>query len=304
MTISPDYLIDRNKLKRQVANWKLITFVTLILLCVVFFSSNQSNLGKKVPVITPPHIARISMEGILYYDREKLDSLKEIGDNNAIKAIIMHVNSPGGTTVGGESLYWAVKKINEKKPVVVVMDDVAASAGYMVALGGDYLIGYNTTLTGSIGALMMAYEVTELAKKVGVKFNNIKSSKLKGGPLPTEELTEEMKNALQSNVDSDYHTFINIVAERRKIALEQLYAIADGRVYTGKQALENKLIDAIGDEDLAIKWLHEAKGISDIPILDIHLVKKESKLFKLLDSMDSLASTINTLIKSNSFNFF
>ena len=293
MTITPDQIVDRMKLKKQVVSWRFAAILFAIFLVLAVFVDN-SHSSKKASLIDTEYVARIYINDVIYDDSERLDSLKTLAENKAAKAVILHINTPGGTVVGGENLHNAIKKIKKQKPVVVVMGDVTASAGYMISVAADYLIAHQGTVTGSIGVISQSFEFTDLANKVGVKFHNFKSSPLKGGPLPTEELSPEMKAAMQDTINDIYNVFVDIVAESRQMPREEVLKLADGRVFTGRQALKNKLIDAIGDEDTAINWLKDAKSIPEsLKIKDYALVREPSKLDRFLNSLEN--SEINSL---------
>ena len=293
MTITPDQIVDRMKLKKQVISWRFAA-ITFAIFLVLAISVDNGHTSKKASLMDTEYIARIYINDVIFDDSERLDSLKELSENKAAKAVILHINTPGGTVVGGENLHNSIAKLRKQKPVVVVMGDVTASAGYMISVAADYLIAHKGTVTGSIGVISQSFELTDLANKLGIKFHNFKSSPLKGGPLPTEELSPEMKAAMQETINDIYNVFVDMVAESRKMPREEVLKLADGRVFTGRQALKNNLIDAIGDEDTAITWLKEAKGIpASLKVRDFALVREPSKLDRLLNSMEN--SNINSL---------
>ena len=182
--------------------------------------------------------------------------------------------------VGGESLYLALRKAAAEKPVVAVMGTTAASAGYMVAIAADTVFARAGTITGSIGVLFQTAEVTELLGKLGIESTTIKSSPLKAVPSPFEELTPEGRAATQSVVDSTYAMFVDMVRERRSLEPEQVAQVADGRIFTGRQALERKLVDAIGGEEDARAWLEAERKVSaELPVFDIGVEEKDSWIF-------------------------
>src|SRR5262249_34918350 len=148
-----------------------------------------------------------------------------------------------------------------KKPVVAVMRSIAASAGYMVALAADHIVAREGTITGSIGVLIETAEVTELAEKIGIKPVLVKSSPLKGTPSPFEKTTPEAERVIRDVVNDFYNRFVDMVAERRALPRDRVVQLADGRVYSGRKAAEDKLIDGIGGEDEAVKWLVTEKHI-------------------------------------------
>ena len=291
MSISPDYLIERKRNQKKLTKWRLITFALIILLFGFFSKSYlpQNEMSAKVPFPgKSSYIASIKIDDIILDDLPRIRKIAAIEKDKAVKAVIVHMNSQGGSVVGSEMLYNAFLKLAKEKPVVMVMDSVAASGGYMAALGGDYIIAHNGTITGSIGVIMQSAEVTDLAEKIGIKFNNFKSDELKASPNLTEKLTPEARYATMESIYNVYDYFIEIVAERRKLDLNYVRKIADGRVYSGRQALELGLIDAIGNEDTAIQWLKSDKNIPEsLEVVDISLYNKEKFLDVLIEDFSN-----------------
>ena len=277
MSVKQDYLIERKRTKLQVIKWKILT---LVLGIAMFFAlSNhltpEHNISTNVLQLGN-HIGRIHINDIIFDDHARLKKLASIEQNEKVKALIVNVNSQGGSVVGSEMLYNALRKISKQKPVVVVMGSVAASGGYLASLGADYIIAHNGTLTGSIGVIMQSAEITELAKMLGIALHSFKSDELKASPNFMEKLTPSAHKATMENIYTVYDYFIEVVSERRKLDMEYVKTIADGRVYSGRKALELKLVDAIGNEDTAISWLQTEKEISpDLEVIDIKLDRKE-----------------------------
>lgn len=278
-----DSVLERIRLKSQLAGWRALSVILICsLLILLVGGGNLGGLRAK----KNDRIARVSIEGIIEDDPERIEKLGEIAEDDSIKAVILRLNTPGGTVVGGESLYLTIKKIREKKPVVAVMSDMATSAGYLIAVGSDHIIARNGTLTGSIGVLLQSAEVTELAQKLGIGIISIKSAPLKGTPSPFEKMTPEATAAAQSLIDSFYKIFVDIVSRERKLPLEQVLTIADGRVFTGTQAYDVRLVDAIGGEDEALEWLHNVKKIDEkLRIKDVELYPEPSKIEEFLHNL-------------------
>jgi len=280
MSVNPDYLIERKRTKIQMIRWKILA---LVLGIAVFFVSHnhlvpESNISTGVLQLGN-HIGRIHIDSIIFDDHARLKKLAAIEKNDKVKALIVNINSQGGSVVGSEMLYNALRKISKQKPVVVVMGSVAASGGYLASLGADYIIAHNGTLTGSIGVIMQSAEITDLAKMLGVALHSFKSDELKAVPNFMEKLTPRAHKATMENIYAVYDYFAEVVADRRDMNLEYVKTIADGRVYSGRKALELKLIDAIGNEDTAISWLQKEKGVSqDLEVMDIKLERKDRLL--------------------------
>ena len=270
MSISADVLMDRMKLKAAIYKWRLLSIMLLVLLLFFLFNRDAQQV---VGITTGDYIASISIDDMILEDRDRLDVLRDIASSDRVKAVIMHINSPGGTVVGGESLYKAIKHIGQSKPVVSVLGGLATSGGYMVAVASDHIIAHEGTITGSIGVLLQMAEFTDLAKKIGVGFLSYKSSELKGAPSPFEKPTKAVDQSIQSLIDDSYDFFSQLVQKERGFSKEKLALVADGRVVTGRQALSHGLVDEIGNEENAKNWLTEEKNISDdLPIISVRLV--------------------------------
>lgn len=298
MSITPDYLIERRQIKSRLLIWKL---AAIILIAIVFLLVGKDFAPKEVLPINSneDYIASVLIDEIILEDEKRDKKLKKIIDDSHIKALIVNVNSPGGTVVGSEKIYNILRKISAKKPVVIVMGTMAASGGYLISLGGDYIISHNGTITGSIGVILQTAEVTELAQKLGIKFNNFKSGELKAVPNPTEKLTEAVRVTIMENIEDTYNFFLELVSERRNLPIEEVKKLADGRVYSGRQALKLKLVDAIGSEDTALKWLQEVQKINvNLPVKDYQLKPKPKLMDIILEDFDSIAPSFF----KNSFN--
>ncbi len=302
MALTPDQIIDRLNLKKQAVNWRFMAIIFLMLLALSLFSNKEIKRGSP---LDGEYIARISINGTITDSMTRIDNMKGIALNKNIKGVIVHVDSPGGTVVGGENLYLAIRKISKNKPVVIVMGDSAASAAYMLAVGGDYIVAHEGTMTGSIGVIAQTFEVTKLADTLGIKFHSFKSSPLKGGPLPTEEITPEMQKSINVMIRDIYDGFVSLVSERRNIPLHELLPLADGRSYTGRQALSLRLVDALGDEDTALEWIIANKKLSsDIPLRDYDIELRQSKLDKLLEISSNLSYVLKVMFNNNLTYYF
>lgn len=280
MAINADTFLDRLALKSQIKRWRLFTilFALLALFAIVERNSKHSPIEKSF-------VARLSFEGIIEDDQIVYDLIDDVAENPKAKAVIVWLNTPGGSAVGGEEIYTRLRQLAEKKPVVAVMRSVSASAGYMVALGADYIVAREGTITGSIGALIETAEVTALAEKLGINPIVVKSGPLKAAPNPLEKATPESTRVLQDVINDFHKRFIDMVATRRGLPREKVVILADGRIYSGKGAMENKLIDAIGGEDEAMAWLVETRHVAkDLEIKDIQPEEENPLLTRLSQS--------------------
>jgi protease IV len=224
------------------------------------------------------HIARFNVEGVILEDGKRDELLDKLAQDDSVKALIVRIDSPGGTVVGGETLYLSLRDVSAHKPVVVVMGTTATSAGYMVALGGDMILAHEGTVTGSIGVILQSADVTGLLKKLGVDMEAIKSAPLKATPSPFEPLTPEARAAAKVVIMDMFDMFVTLVAERRNMPKDQVLPLADGRIFTGRQAREAKLIDAIGGESEALLWLETERGVArDLPVREIK-VREDDQL--------------------------
>ena len=188
--------------------------------------------------------------------------LKQAADP-AIKAIVVSVNSPGGSVVASDEIYHALVKFD--KPVVIWMGETAASGGYYISCGGDYVFAHPDTLTGSIGVISQFLNAEELMQKVGVDAVVITSGPVKDIGSPFREMTEEEQALWKGIIDEVYGGFVDLVAQARDLPMEQVRELADGSVYTGRQALELGLVDGVGMLDDAIAKAAELGGIAGEP---------------------------------------
>jgi protease-4 len=222
------------------------------------------------------HVARIKIQGLIRGDQQRVEALDRLGRSNTAKAVIVHIDSPGGTTAGSEQLYDALTRLKSRKPIVVVVDSLAASGGYIAALAADRIIAQETSLVGSIGVLFQYPNFTDLLKTIGVQVEAIKSSPLKAAPNGFEPTSPAARAAIEAIVMDTYAWFKKLVQTRRSMDQPLLDRVADGRVFTGRQGLELKLIDALGDERAALAWLRTEKNIP--ASLRVRDYKLESRL--------------------------
>jgi protease-4 len=225
------------------------------------------------------YIARVTIQGLIRDDAERVQQLERLGQSTAARAVIVHVDSPGGTTAGSEQLYDALTRLKERKPIVIVVDGLAASGGYITAIAGDHIVAKQTSLVGSIGVLFQYPNFTDLLDKIGVKVESIKSSPLKAAPSGFEPTSPEARAAIESIIKDSYAWFRGLVQDRRHLNDDELQAVADGRVFTGHQGIGLKLIDELGDERTGIAWLAKEKNINDkLPVRDYELHRRFSDL--------------------------
>lgn len=276
--MSADSMIDRIRLKAQVIRWRSLA----IILATALIAVAAAKSGGFIP--SADYIARVSVKGIILEDQKRNEMLTRLKNDDHVKAVLVYINSPGGTMVGGETLYHSLRSVAEKKPVVAVMGSVAASGGYMTAIAADRVFAHAGTITGSIGVMLQTFEATELAGKLGLTFITFKSGELKGSPSPFEKLTQNVADAISASIRDSYEVFVSMVEERRQLPKDDVLKLSDGRIYTGRQAEKAKLIDALGGEEEAIAWLVQEKQINkSTPVKDVE-VKEDKNLWGKLYS--------------------
>ena len=279
MSLAADSIIDRRRLRRRLSLWRGLALLAFVVLLV---GTLQVLGGGGFHLFATPYVARLEVTGLITEDRDVIDALSDLIDDDSARALIVYIDSPGGTVVGGEALFAGLRKIAEHKPVVAVMGTTAASAGYMVATAADTVFARAGTITGSIGVIFQTFDVTGLLGTLGIEPTAIKSAPLKAVPSPLEPLTPEARKATQGLVDEVYAMFVEMVRERRDLSPERLSEVSDGRVFTGRQALDLGLIDAIGGEDEARTWLETTHHIShELPTMEIGTKEEESMLLGL-----------------------
>ncbi|MEX2129289.1 MAG: signal peptide peptidase SppA [Xanthobacteraceae bacterium] len=258
MSLDADVIVDRRRLRRKLAMWRTLALIAVIVLIAGVYAATD---GAGYIGESRPHVARVSVGGVIRSDRDRLEMLEKIANSGA-EAVIVSIDSPGGTVVGAESLYEGLRRLAEKKPVVAVVQGLAASGGYVVALGTDRIFAQRNAIVGSIGVIFQNPNVSELLTTLGVKVEEIKSSPLKAEPNPYSPTSPEARAAMQALVLDSYDWFKNLVRERRGLDEAQLARAADGRVFTAAQSMPLKLVDEIGDERAARAWLAKNKGVS------------------------------------------
>lgn len=258
MSLQAEILVDRRRLKRRLSLWRLLAIVGVIALVALVAVGNgdiATTAGFK------PHIARVTISGIINDDRDQQELLANIAKSRQVKAVILRINSPGGTATGGEALFAAIREVSEKKPVVAVFGTVATSAAYMAGLASDHIVARGNSITGSVGIILQWAEVTELLKKLGIKMEVVKSGPLKATPSPFEPFDEANRALAEEMIVDAKKWFFALVAERRKLDPENIPGLTDGRIYSGRQALQHKLIDEIGAEKDAQTWLEKKREL-------------------------------------------
>src|SRR6195952_4789871 len=268
-------IADRRQLRRRLGFWRVVAVILLIALGFALYRYFAGDLSRT----DSPHVARITISGLIQDDPELLERLKKIKDSDEAKALIVSISSTGGTTYGGERIFKAIRDVATKKPVVSDIRTVAASAGYMIATAGDDIVSGETSITGSIGVIFQYPQAKDLLDKIGVSMEEIKPAPMKAEPSPFHPPPEEAKTMVRNMVMDSYAWFVDLVADRRKLPRDQVLKLADGSIFTGRQALQNKLVDSLGGEDDIRAYLDTRKVKKDLPIVDWEAPGRTSSFF-------------------------
>jgi len=272
MSLDSDVIVDRRRMRRKLTFWRVSAAVVAIA-AIAAISVVVSPRGRST-FTSAGSIARVNIEGLIRSDRERVEALERLEKSNTA-AVVVHINSPGGTTAGSEQLYDSLTRLKAKKPMVVVVEGLAASGGYIAAIASDHIVAQQSSLVGSIGVLFQYPNVSELLKTLGVKVEEVKSSPLKAAPNGFEPTSPEARAALDALVKDSYAWFRDLVKQRRGMDDTQLEKVADGRVFTGRQGVDLKLVDELGDEKTAVAWLVEQKNVKkDLPVRDYKLAPR------------------------------
>ena len=267
MTLDADSITAKRRLRRSLAFWRILAVLALVDAIVAVLLTGTTTVGGLA--MRADHIARVEVSGIITGDEAMLELLEEIEDADRVKAVLVKIDSPGGTTAGSEALYLSLRQLGEHKPVVAVMDTVAASGGYIVAIASDHIVARGNTITGSVGVLFQWVQLQELLDTLGIEMQSIKSGELKAEPNPFEPTSERAREVTEEMVEESFRWFIGLVEERRQLTPEQVELISDGRVFTGRQAVPVRLVDQIGGEQEAKDWLAANRDIdADLEVLD------------------------------------
>lgn len=278
MSLDADHIVDRRRLRRKLTFWRLLA-VLVTVVAIVVVALTVRGLDDGFGLTSSGEIARITIRGLIRGDLDRVEALEKLAEARSARAVIVHIDSPGGTTAGSEQLHNALRYLAARKPMAVVVDGMAASGGYIAAMAADHIVAGDTSLVGSIGVLFQFPNVTDLLKTVGVTVEAIKSSPLKAAPSGFEPTSPEARAAIEAIVMDSYTWFKKMVADRRKLDGGGLDRVADGRVFTGRQAVDLKLIDQLGNEKTAVDWLAKEKGVdSKLPVRDWHLKSRLSQL--------------------------
>ncbi len=287
LSLDADLLTDRRRIKRRLSFWRALAVVAVLGAIAL---ATLPGRGWVAEVRGGDHVARLTIAGTIGEDRRLIEAIDRASRNADVRALILDINSPGGSMSGGEALHGAIARFAETKPVIATMGGLAASAGYMIAMPAHRVLAREATITGSIGVILQSFNVVELLDRLGVRPEVIASGPLKDQPSPFRALTPEGRASLDRLVGELHGQFIRMVATGRRMDEDRVRALADGRVVTGREAVTLGLVDAIGGEREARAWLMAEREVPDsLPIRAIEIRSRTERLFQ---------STIGFVIKS------
>ena len=288
MSLETDLLLDRRRLKRRLSLWRAVAVLAVLLAALAAVG--------RFGGFERAHIARLTVSGLITDDRALADRVRKLADDSRVRALLVEIDSPGGSVAGGEELHDAIAAVAAKKPVAAVMQGLAASAGYMIAVPAERIFARGTTLTGSIGVLLQSGEISGLLSRLGISATTLVSGPLKNQPSLTQPLSPEGRQVLQGIVMDMYDQFVGMVAAGRHMDQARVRELADGRAYTGRQALRLGLVDAIGGEREARDWL-ATRGVPRS--LPVESVETESLAARAIGA--SLGPLLESLSKTIAF---
>lgn len=281
MPLEADLLLDRRRLKRRLSLWRGLA-VLAIFAIALFLAFGQDEDG---PLLGGAHVARLPVSGFIGDDRRLTEALERVRRDDEVRAVVVAIDSPGGGVAGGEALHAALARIAERKPVVAVMGGTAASAGYMAALPAARVFAREATVTGSIGVILQSFDASDLLERLGVRPETLASGRFKDQPSPFRPLTEEGREQLMRVVRDLHEQFVTKVAAGRNLPVERVRELADGRVFTGREALALGLVDAIGGEPEARAWLEAERQVpARLPVRDIETRSLTERTFGALSA--------------------
>jgi protease IV len=257
MASRADDIIDRRKLRRKLTFWRV---AALLVVALAVGSASYWYFRDTTGGAAAAHIAKVKIEGTIVENEELIERLDRIRKSPAVRGVILAINSPGGTTAGGEAIFEEVRRLAAEKPVVAQVGTLAASAGYMVASATDHIVARQSSIVGSIGVLIQFPDLTGLMEKLGIGVESVKSSPLKAEPSPFTPTTDEERQMVRALIMDSYDWFVGLIEDRRPLTRAEVQALADGSIFTCRQALKRKLVDTLGGEREAVAWL-ATKGV-------------------------------------------
>lgn len=256
-----------SRLRASRRRWRVFAFFALAIAVVAAAGRFGPGFGTR----EAEHIARITIDGTISHNQQRLEAIRAVAKDPKVAAVLVAINSPGGSSAGGEELYEALNRLRQKKPVVAVVSELGASAAYMTAIATDRIFARHMSMVGSIGVYIQHVNAGKLMNTIGVSLDKIASGPLKGEPDLSGPIKPDVRASLEKLITDSYNQFVDMVAKRRDLPRDKVLALADGGIYSGQRALDDKLIDAIGGQTEAIDWLQQNKGIKpDLPVRTVY----------------------------------
>jgi len=283
---------------KRLKTFLLVIFVVLFSAIVTWGISKVFNKPVDGLEIGSEKVAVIRVKGVIRDADRYLELLDRVEKNRSIKAVILRVNSPGGVVGACQEIHDKVVEVAEKKPVVVSMESVAASGGLYISVGATKIVANPGTITGSIGVILQAYNVSDLIKKIGIKVITVKSGPYKDLLNPFEEPNPKQIAVVQKLIDDSYMQFVRAVAKGRKLPVEEVKKFADGRIFTGEEAKKLGLVDYLGNFDRAVEI---AKELGKCPKAKVVFVKEKKGLFERIfgEGSESILKTVIGALNGN-----
>ncbi|MBU1355929.1 MAG: signal peptide peptidase SppA [Candidatus Edwardsbacteria bacterium] len=264
----------------------VVIFVGAIVMAVSDNSAMDISYGKSVGLV--------EIVGPIVSSENAVRMIKKYRDNNSVKAIVIRLETPGGGVAASQEIYEAIKTAREKKPVVCSMGEVAASGGYYIACGCDSIVANPGSLTGSIGVILSYAVVEELFRKIGISYEVIKAGAVKDMGSPFRQMSPQERALLQATIDDVHLQFMEAVSEGRSIPLDSVKLFADGRVLSGRQAYQLKLVDRLGTQDDAVIMAGNMAGLKETP----KVIKERKRRPSIFDLLAESAETLSNLNRS------
>ncbi|SEP59685.1 signal peptide peptidase A. Serine peptidase. MEROPS family S49 [Devosia sp. YR412] len=265
-TPSPHTIIAAETYRKSRGLWRVLAFIALAIAIIVGLGRFALPEGK-----SGVYVARLVIDGTIATDPERLEAIQKLAEDDAVKAVIVAINSPGGTTAGGEELYEALGQLRATKPTVAVIKELGASAAYMTAIATDRIFARRLSIVGSIGVLYQHVNAGKLLDTIGIDFDKVASGPLKAEPDFDEPMEGAPRASIAALVDDSFQWFVDVVAERRDMPRPAALALADGRIVTGRVGVETGLIDEIGGELEALAWLEAEQDLAeDIEVVTVY----------------------------------
>lgn len=255
-SLHADAMLDRRRLRKRLTFWRVAAFALAAVAVTAVSLRATGKLGGG------RQIARVEISGIITDNKQQIAMLRRIAKSKNVQGVLVHINSPGGTTTGGEALFEALRELSEKKPTTAVFGTMATSAAYIAGLATDHIVARGNSVTGSVGVIFQWAEVSQLMDKLGVKMNEVKSGNLKAVPSMFAPLDDAGRKVTEEMVADSQRWFLGLVSSRRGIDPASVAGLSQGRIFSGRQALDSKLVDAIGGEREAVSWLETKRGVA------------------------------------------